>query len=173
MGAYFSYDNENNNVNATNNEKLDQNEKVLRDFEKLEKYIDELLESDSDKTKDDESSNSSVDTDDISLPSIDYDYISERKKAIMENLRKKGIILDVPDQTKILNLFVRHRNSTIVFNDINPDKYVRNVKNMISHKLRIPINKFKLKYRSRCLEDYRTLRYYNVTNDATLQIIIP
>lgn len=172
MGAYFSYENTNGTSEhyADGTDNIDNKDKTLRDFEKLGKYIEEMMKDVEISRDNNEDINKDIDIEDIVLPQINYNFEKERKKELIDALAKRGGVL--VDSNKIRNLFVRTMTGTIVFHDINPDKYIRNVKNMITEKLLIPVNKYKIKYQSKHLSDYRTLRQYDITDDATIEVHI-
>jgi hypothetical protein len=179
MGAYLSYNKsiENDTVDDINNTTSDA--KIERDFTRLEMYLCEILGDDytandnidnnDDTYNMDNTNDTAYDSDsEISLPSIDYDFESERKV----ELHIKQCKNDTKTNNRIRNLFIKYNGKTMVFYNITADKYIRNVKNLVSNKIRIPIGNFNFKYQGKHLEDYKTLRFYNVTSDSTLDMNI-
>ena len=67
-------------------------------------------------------------------------------------------------------IFVKDLNGKTLTLDVNKEYTIKNIKNKIKDKLGVPIQEQSITYGGKQLEDDKTLEYYDITAEATIQM---
>ena len=69
-----------------------------------------------------------------------------------------------------MQIFVKDLNGKTLTLDVNKGYTIINIKNKIKDKLGVPIQEQNLTYGGKQLNDDKTLEYYDITEEATIQM---
>ena len=69
-----------------------------------------------------------------------------------------------------MQIFVKDLNGKTLTLDVNKEYTIINIKNKIMDKLGVPIQEQSLTYGAKQLDDDKTLEYYDITAEATIQM---